>query len=236
MPPDTYNLMLHSIINKLTYTCTEKNIRDLLDINVGVTVLRLNGDLSSEELGELKAILVTENNEDMMISPVIGEVYQDFFQKQIFRNKLCIELLTRQIEKVIKEEIYRKNNLVQDTSLTFDSVIMQYYPYIHSLRPFAIPPHIDHKGFVELVVILLIDGESLFYTAEDKSCRNERLYEARAFDLIVMRGYRFCGIEERPVHYVKKIQKDGGRITLGFRVLSKDRGHVKTLEETFGVI
>lgn len=225
--------MIHSLINKLTYMCTQKNISELLSESIGVTVLSCSNTLTGKESSELRDIFLSEKSVGMVMSPDVGDVYQDFYQKQTFMNKECIEILAHHIEKIIRKEVYEKNTIVPAVPINFSSIILQHYPFINSLRPFAISPHVDHKGFVELVVILLIEGDSLFYTADDKTCKNEQLHIAKPFDLIVMRGYQFNGIEKRPVHYVKKIKEGSKRTTLSFRILSNNKEHLRTLKETF---
>lgn len=224
--------MDYSHIDNLDYGITQEGVHELLH---GKGAAKMSLLVPLIKARPLQEALQQERKVDMLPSPTIGIVYQDFTQKMDFQDVALIEKLENKLRKTLLEKLYVSYGLQPVRILLFDSIILQHYPLVASKKSFAIPPHQDHKAFVELIVILLVEGGSYFYIAEDKHQKKEVYINAKPMDLIVMRGYDFAGKGDmRPVHYVKKIQGRGGRTSLTIRMLSKNKEHLATLEQAFG--
>ncbi len=227
------NKDLITTISSLDYELDKGGIGELI-FGSGVTTLRLVGK-ASLDIEALRLQILNEKSSGMTLSPTVGDIYQDFYQKVSFKNQELLNAFTLKIADIIKTKLYEANNVQSNVPIVFDSVIIQHYPHSTSDHLYAIPPHYDHKGFVELVIILLLEGESLFYTAKDKEGKEERVIDANPMDIIVMRGYQFQGKDERPVHYVKKITSLSGRTSLSFRIYSKNEEHLASIRKAFSV-
>jgi len=215
-------LNIKEICKNFIYYMDKNNLEDLMDIDIGVTVLSPKGDVANL-LYEIKKEIIL----DMNLSECVGEVYQDFKQKSKFVNYILFDTLRERLEE-------NMNNLFElENKIKFDCVILQEYEYIENENKYAMPPHRDQKGFVNLVIVLLVEGESNFYIAKDKSGLDEKYIDAKVGDLIVMRGYDFMNIKERPIHYVGKIQKGKRRVTLGFRQFTKDEKDLENIKNVF---
>ena len=75
--------------------------------------------------------------------------------------------------------------------------------------------HRDHKEFINVVGLLVIEGEGEFYTCDDRQGTNPQWIRNSPGDLILMRGAGLFGHPYGPFHTVKNITKR--RITLGLR-------------------
>lgn len=197
------NQTLSNYIDSLSYQSDENAKSELLSL--GVTVLHLVD--KRESLEQLKKKLLTECDNDMERAPTIKDIHQNFSQKRTFRNMELVTMLKEKIEKEILREVYEKFSFVPVDGLSFELPNLQRYEYIETDSHFAIPPHVDYKACVEVIAVLLLEGDSQFYVAEDRECNGERYVNAMPLDIILMRGYGFQGIDNRPVHYIKKIQE-----------------------------
>lgn len=220
------NTILSNQVDSLSYCSDENAMSDLLSF--GVTVLHLKGDRKSFE--QLRTELLAECDYDMERAPVIKDIHQNFSQKRIFKNIELIIKLKEKIEEEILQEVYEKFSFVPSGGLTFELPNLQKYEYIDTDSAFAIPPHVDYKACVEVIAVLLLEGDSQFYVAEDRECNGERYVDAKPLDIILMRGYGFQGIEKRPVHYIKKIQEGKVRTSLGFRMLGTNQEDIMKME------
>lgn len=224
--------MHYTLLDSLEYSIGESGIHELFH---GKGAAKASLITPFPKVKALQKMLLEEKNAGMLPSPTIGDIYQDFSQKLSFKEKKLIDDLKERLASIVLEQVYKRYGFQSAERLTFDSVIMQHYPLTEAVKPFAIPPHQDHRGFVEIVAILLIEGGSYFYVADDRHQKGELYINAKPMDLILMRGYNFAGRGDvRPVHYVKKVKSASGRTSLTFRVLSKDKEHLATLQKTFG--
>lgn len=223
------------IINTLAYECKDTDVRDLLNPDLGVTVLKPKVEVAMKDLCVLQSAILNEKNHDMRLSPNVGDIYQDFYQKVDFRDRRLIDALAERMGEIITDEVYKRWQLTPSVPIMFDSAIIQYYALSKMRHPYAIPPHYDHKGFVEIVAIVLVEGEPLFFTAKDKFGNAETEVDAKPMDIILMRGYGFNGRDSRPIHYVKKIRERRGRTSLTFRIYSKNKEHLETIRKAFSI-
>lgn len=221
------NTTLSNHSSSLSYQSDQNAKSDLLSF--GVTVLHLVGD--RENLKHLRTELLAECDYDMEQAPSIKNIHQNFSQKRVFRNPELIMSLKEKIEKEIQKEIYEKFALTPARSLNFELPNLQKYEYIKTDNKFAIPPHVDYKACVEVIAVLLLEGDSQFYVAKDRECNGERFIDAQPFDIILMRGYGFQGLEERPIHYIKKIEEGKVRVSLGFRMLGTNQDDIMKMEQ-----
>lgn len=221
------NPTLSNYTDSLSYLGDENTKSELLSF--GVTVLRLKGD--RESFQPLRTELLAECNYDMERAPVIKDIYQNFSQKRVFRNMELIASLKEKIEREIGREVYEKFELIKPAGgLSFELPNLQKYEYIETDSKFAIPPHVDYRACVEVIAILLLEGDSQFYVAEDRECNGERYVDAKPLDIILMRGYLFQGIETRPIHYIKKMKEGKVRVSLGFRMLGANQENIMKME------
>ncbi len=252
------------IFSNFKYKITEQNVRELLDVNIGVTTLKINQEEDEElknienardKISHILKIIKRESRIGMTSSPTIGAIYQNFFQKTNFINKNFFEDLKNHIEYNLNCEL-EKYNL---DKVKFDNVILQDYgnhkkennnlnkiiPLENKLKKeqgyenknedkFSIPPHQDQKGFVGLVAVMLIEGDSKFYIAKDRECNGEKYIQASPGDIILMRGYDFMNIKQRPIHYIKKLEEGESRISLGFRQYTKNPEDYQKLINSYG--
>lgn len=220
------NQTLSNYIDSLSYRSDENAKSDLLSL--GVTVLRLENKRESLEL--LRKVLLTECDDDMKRAPTIKDIHQNFSQKRIFKNIGLITKLKEKIEEEILQEVYGKFSFVPVDGLAFELPNLQKYEYIVTDSKFAIPPHVDYKACVEVIAVLLLEGGSQLYVAKDRECNGERFIYAQPLDIILMRGYGFQGLEERPIHYIKKIEEGRVRVSLGFRMLGNNQEDIMKME------
>ena len=97
------------------------------------------------------------------------------------------------------------------TPLAFTDLVVQRYPKGDT----GISPHRDGKSFINLIAVLVLEGEGSFRFCEDRSGTNPRLIRNEPGDLIVMRGVGFCGTAHQPFHFVDNIRTR--RTTFGMR-------------------
>lgn len=214
-------------IDSLSYQSDKNTKSDLLSF--GAAVLHL--ETKRESLEMLRKELLSECDYGMERAPTIKHVYQDFSQKREFKDVRLITKLKEKIEAEILRIVYEKFSFIPVNGLSFEPPNLQKYEYVETDGQFAIPPHVDYKACVEVIAILLLDGDSQFYIAEDRECNGERYIDALPLDIILMRGYGFQGIETRPIHYIKKIQKGKVRVSLGFRMLGKNQEDIIKMEQ-----
>ena len=228
------NRQLEHILSKLSYTIDLVSLDELVN-GRGVTAISLA--VAREEVEPLRHAILREKESGMVASPTVGDIYQDFYQKTDFNDRDLLEALAKKLEKEISREVYKKSGLTPLVPIDFKSRVIQHYVYNDKTFLYGIPPHYDHRAFVEIVAILLLEGDSLFYTANNKEGVNERFIDANPMDIILMRGYQFGGQEDgRPVHYVKKILKKEGRTTLSFRIYSDNEEHLTTMRKAFSKV
>lgn len=216
-------------ISSLVYESSKDARFELLSEHIGVTVIRLVSDRGDAE--EVRQLLLDECRHDMEQAPVIKSVHQNFSQKRVSKQNEQVTAFKEKLETLILNELYEKHGFIPTSGLHFESPNLQKYEYTETNSLFAIPPHVDYKACVEVIAILLLEGPSLFYIAEDRECKGEKGVEASVMDIILMRGYMFQGIEKRPIHYVKKIPKGVRRVTLGFRMMGDNQTDINNMEK-----
>jgi hypothetical protein len=217
----------HTLFSKSIYELSEDNFQELIS-EVGVTVLHPAYNIDS-----LLDSIIQESAEGMSVSPKIGAVYQHFTQKESFIDNNLFNFIKEKVEQDLSKSISKYT--ATPFEFVSDSVILQKYEYVESLQEYAMPPHVDQKGFVNLVPIILIKGSSKFLVFKNKEDKNPLEIPATPGDMILMRGYNFMDNTHRPVHGVAKILKNQERISLGFRQITKDEKDLEALKKAFNV-
>lgn len=95
--------------------------------------------------------------------------------------------------------------------VTFNEAVIQAY------RPCrcGISPHRDHIRYINLIAILVIDGEGDFFVCADRAGNGARRIPARPGDLLLMRGPGFDGSRYRPFHMLGEVTTN--RLIVGYR-------------------
>lgn len=108
-----------------------------------------------------------------------------------------------------------------------EAVLQQYAP---SDTP-GIGPHRDPSGLLNLIVVLLLEGNSCFHICSDKAGRGSIGIPATPGDLILMRAQGFDSANIRPYHFVDGIRRR--RLSLGMRELTSDPGTQRKIQGLF---
>ena len=95
--------------------------------------------------------------------------------------------------------------------LNFTDLVIQSYPQGNG----GIGVHRDGKSFINLIAVLVIEGEGNFSFCDDRDGSNPRHIQNEPGDLILMRGVGFCGSDHQPFHFVDGIRSQ--RTTFGMR-------------------
>ncbi len=133
------------------------------------------------------------------------KAFDDFPEKSLFlqvREELENEL------KVLYSIFIPPNSM---EPLTFTHQVVQRY----EPGPIGIGAHRDGQSYINLVALLVLEGEDGLHSCDDEDGSNPVLVPNKAGDLILMRGSNFEGIDQGHYHLVKDIRER--RIVLAFR-------------------
>ncbi|MEX2650155.1 MAG: hypothetical protein WD673_14180 [Alphaproteobacteria bacterium] len=97
------------------------------------------------------------------------------------------------------------------TPLCFNEMMMTRY----RAGSIGITPHRDHVSYVNLVALVVLEGEGSFRVAEDRSGTGPRAVPGSPGCVILMRAPGFLGSAVRPFHYVTDIRST--RTVFGLR-------------------
>lgn len=95
--------------------------------------------------------------------------------------------------------------------LQFNELVVQRY----APGPLGITPHKDLLRCINVIVILVLEGQAEFCLCDDREGNNPRALKNEPGDLLLMRGAHFGGQTIRPFHTVKNIRSQ--RTTYGLR-------------------
>ena len=137
-------------------------------------------------------------------------VKQRFFEATVQSRSPNIIKAVLDIQKYIYKTMltYDENVFVQP--LNFQEIRLHKYP-IGGLLDF----HRDDKIFKNVIVSLLLKGDSCFYVADDVSGTNQRLIQAEIGWCIIIGAPGLFGENKQPPHCVANVTKE--RWTLGMR-------------------
>ncbi len=224
------------IIHSLDPDIGEDHIQDLLNPDLGATVATLNGHV--DELIQ-KLSRLSRNLQFTPARTTATEVEQNFssfgkFSPRSLWNHLAVRLAEK-IEDKFGENVIGWNKL--NGKLDFTDLALQYYPPSSADTNYGISPHRDHSGFINLVVVLLIQGPASFFICKDRSGKDARELRASPGDLIIMRGGGFGGSLSdtlpRPYHFIGRIDYSKGRLSFGMRQVTSDPVEATRLRAVF---
>lgn len=95
--------------------------------------------------------------------------------------------------------------------VTFNEAVIQYYRPC----PCGISPHRDHIRYINLIGILIVDGEGDFHVCDDRAGNGARRIPAGPGDFLLMRGPGFDDSRYRPFHMLGAVRSD--RLIVGYR-------------------
>ncbi len=220
----------------ISYALTPKHIVELVEPNRGVTVISPVGEIE-KLLSQLSQQASTFGFTQSLASTTTGVVqnfqaFSDFAPGSVWKElgERISTSLCNGFEQLGHSKLFR-------TSLNLDDLTLQYYPPSKPKDDYALSPHRDQSGFINLVVVLLVYGPSTFFICKDREgTKPIEPLEIRANpgDLMVMRAGEFGDNLSRPCHFVGRVNDPKGRLTLALRQITDDRTRVQKLECFFG--
>jgi len=79
----------------------------------------------------------------------------------------------------------------------------------------GITAHRDHVRYEGIVSLVILAGDATFEICPDRSGKNGRVIPSPPGSVVMMRGYRFAGLQDRPFHLLRDIR--GPRVSFGLR-------------------
>ena len=101
--------------------------------------------------------------------------------------------------------------------LCFNEMVAQRY----LVGTAGIGPHRDESFYINVVAIIVLEGEGRFCICENNDGGGATPIPNSPGSLLLMRGYGFCGSQQRPIHFVDRIETQ--RTTVGLRHKQKKR-------------
>ena len=151
-------------------------------------------------------------------TPVIGEgdkaVSQDFEVSLDFPRFPPDSPFTHAaaaFERLTLNALDRLEASAVDEPPRFNDLIVQRYP----AGSRGISPHRDHLRYRLLVALFVLEGDGRFCVCDDRSGEGAEVVAARPGDLLLMRAPGLWGMNDRPFHFLNRIE--AGRISLGVR-------------------
>ncbi len=102
------------------------------------------------------------------------------------------------------------------TPLRFNEISLQ----LSDAGSIGITPHMDGKSVVNLICVIVLEGESKFALCEDRQGSNPKYLDTMPGNIIFMRAPGYRGSGHRPFHFVSEITTK--RIIVGIRQTTKD--------------
>ncbi|MCF7865331.1 MAG: hypothetical protein K9M11_02390 [Candidatus Pacebacteria bacterium] len=220
-------------ISKLRFDLTASNVEELLNPNQGVTVIKPQGDIAKllEELRKqaptfnfVNSLAVTTTNVKQNF-----KAFGDFQDGDIWTQlgKVVSGTLRDGFEKLGYADVFQQ-------PLALDDLTLQYYPQSKPEDLFALSPHRDQSGFINLVVVFLVYGPSAFFICKDREGTTPiepQEIQSNPGDIVVMRAGGFNkDTSLRPCHFVGRVENSEGRLTLALRQITDDKTKLQKLE------
>jgi len=219
-------------MQKITVSLNERNLAELLHPDRGVTTV------SIPEISSLIVNDLCQQASQLVYEPakhVKTKVEQNFNGCGEFENGSIWMHMAEQFAEGLQQSFERlqKLELLSVTPLTFTDCALQHYPQTVGTQKYGIGPHRDQKDFVNLIVVLLLHGDSNFFICRDREGGSSEKIEAKPGQLIVMRGGGFAqDTLSRPLHYVGPID-ERGRLSFGLRQVSSDPAAAARIRSLF---
>ena len=191
--------------------------------------LRLNSlDQALEQLSSVGSVAIPclgKDEREMLISivdalprrsakPITGSkkhpVYQDFYLCYDVPPKNPIWAIAKCLEDLIKVGM-RNSGLTGYELLNFNDLIVQYYP----AQSKGITPHRDNVRYRLVIAILILSGDGIFCTCENRNGGGAKTIPAETGDLLLMAGSELVRETRGPIHFVRNVTQE--RRTIGLR-------------------
>ncbi len=117
----------------------------------------------------------------------------------------------KELEHLLNSELEKLDPPPFDLPIKFSEVSLQKY----EKGSIGITPHHDFKKYRNLIAILVLEGKGRFCICDDREKSNYKEIDAKAGNIILMRGVGFMQSDFRPFHFIDRITED--RYVLGLR-------------------
>ena len=224
-------------MTNVTYTLTKRNAEELLRPEYGVTVISPSGDITNLLQELVKEVPLLEFSPSL--AHTTSGVNQNFNAFSDFESESIWTRLGKEISESLSKGFQNLGlSDVFKTPLKLDDLTLQYYPQSKPDEPYALSPHRDQSGFVNLVAVLLVYGPSTFFICKDRNGTTPiepKEIHSKPGDLVILRAGQL--VDEslvRPCHFVGRVEDPKGRLTFALRQITDDKSKVKKLECFFG--
>ncbi len=110
--------------------------------------------------------------------------------------------ISGQLQRWLVSELCEKHPGILSEPLTFTELVAQRYQPC----PVGISAHRDGASFINLIAILVLEGQGRFCICDDREGSNPVSLRNEPGDLILMRGPGFRGSDIQPFHFVDKVE------------------------------
>jgi hypothetical protein len=157
------------------------------------------------EAGRARLLAAAHAMEYRASRPVVGTgenaVRQDLDWSADFGQSGPFHDLTQRYQAMWDEAVATMPASPFATPLTFNEMMMTRY----RAGSLGITPHRDHITYVNLVALVVLEGEGRFRVARDRSGAEARAIDGSPGRVILMRAPGFQGSDVRPFHFVNEI-------------------------------
>jgi hypothetical protein len=136
---------------------------------------------------------------------------QEFSALRIFRRRSLFLKLAADLGECLDEKFWRYSNRIFRGPLQFNDLVVQRY----QPGPLGIAPHRDSKSCINLVALLVLEGNGRFCFCYDREGTNAKPQRNQPGDLLLMRGPGFLGEDIQPFHFVDQVSEQ--RTTFALR-------------------
>ncbi|MDP3646235.1 MAG: hypothetical protein Q8R25_04045 [bacterium] len=155
---------------------------------------------------------------DLQEQPALYGAYdtrQAFASVSSFANDSLFVSVAGQLELFLEKKFRECSPYPFSEPVRFtDLVVQRYQP-----GPIGIAPHRDGKSFINVVAVLILEGEARFCFCDDREGNNFRPMRNQPGDLLLMRAPGFLGEDVQPFHFVDSITQQ--RTTFALRQKKK---------------
>ncbi len=131
-------------------------------------------------------------------------------------GSLLYKLKEQLEEMIISKMTASGEEKLFSTPLRFNEISLQLYEE----GSIGITSHMDGKSAVNLICVVVLEGESRFALCEDRQGSNPYYLDTTPGNIIFMRAVGYRGSDHRPFHFVSDITTR--RIVVGIRQTTKD--------------
>jgi hypothetical protein len=138
-------------------------------------------------------------------------VRQDFMAVVQFRENGLFAFMQRELEQFLNKKLARCKPNPLSEPLCFNNIVAQRY----MPNSAGIQPHRDGPRFINLIALIVLEGEGRFGICEDNDGGGMIPISNEPGSLLLMRGFGFLDSQEQPIHCVDRIKER--RTTFGLR-------------------